>query len=248
MARTKKATAAERSETIAELEDIAADARRVARRAEEKAEELAAQELPASIHVDSDDLSAEDVEELELIAVGEGELSALTARTIKMPAQKPGRSKQDYATPMELIRAVEKRFGPLVHDLAAHAQNTRCKTFYSKEQDSLKQAWHRDFPTGNLWLNPEFGNIAPFMEKCCEESLVREGLIIVLTPASVGAEWFAKHVEGCALVIPLRPRLSFDGINSYPKDCMLSLYGRDTREPQGSTIKYLSGFETWRWK
>lgn len=143
---------------------------------------------------------------------------------------------------------MEKRFGPLVHDLAAHAQNTRCKTFYSKEQDSLKQSWHRDFPRGNLWLNPEFGNIPVFVAKCFEESRQRDGLIIVLTPASIGSNWYAEHVEKKALVIGLRPRLSFDGINSYPKDCMISVYGRDTSEPHGSVIHYLSGFETWRWK
>lgn len=156
----------------------------------------------------------------------------------KMPVQKPGRSKQDYRTPMELIRAVEKRFGPLVHDLAAHAQNTRCKTFYSKEQDALKQSWHRDFAKGNLWLNPEFGIIPVFVAKVLEESQQREDRIIVLTPASVGAEWFAKYVEGKALVLPLRPRISFDGINPYPKDVMISVFGRDV----------VPGFETWRWK
>lgn len=222
MARRKKEaeTAAERSE----LEDLKLDAKRTINRIDDRLEEL-------------ERLSPEDVEELGTVAAGEADLGGMAAKVLRMPAQKPGRSKQDYATPMELIRAVEKRFGVLVHDLAAHAQNTRCKTFYSKEQDSLKQSWHRDFPKGNLWLNPEFGNIPPFVAKCFEESREREGLIITLTPASIGSEWFAEHVENKALVIGLRPRLSFDGINPYPKDTMIMLYGRDVTP----------GFETWRW-
>jgi hypothetical protein len=31
----------------------------------------------------------------------------------KMPEQKPGRSKQDYGTPWDFIKAVEARFGKL---------------------------------------------------------------------------------------------------------------------------------------
>ena len=36
-----------------------------------------------------------------------------------MPAQKPGRSKQNYGTPDAFIKAVEDRYGPLMFDLAA---------------------------------------------------------------------------------------------------------------------------------
>jgi len=36
-----------------------------------------------------------------------------------VPAQKPGRSKQDYATPREFLDAVEQKFGPIGWDLAA---------------------------------------------------------------------------------------------------------------------------------
>lgn len=225
------------AEAIAELEDLKSNAKRAIRDIDDKLESL----------------SAETLEEFEDDLAG-GELYMLNEAikgTRKMPAQKPGQSKQDYATPMELIQAVEKRFGAIVHDLCAHEQNKRVASYYSKEQDCFKQAWGHDFVRGNLWGNPEFGGgfIARFMEKAYVESRSgREGLIIVLTPASIGAEWFAEHVEGKAKVIGLRPRLSFDGINPYPKDTMLSVYGRDTSEPQGSSIKYLSGFETWRWK
>lgn len=41
------------------------------------------------------------------------------------PIQKPGRSKQDYGTPWEFIRAVERRWGKLHVDLAAHSENAK---------------------------------------------------------------------------------------------------------------------------
>jgi len=39
------------------------------------------------------------------------------------PSIARGSSKQDYATPRSFIAAVEKRFGPLSWDLAAHREN-----------------------------------------------------------------------------------------------------------------------------
>lgn len=259
MARTKKATAAAPSDDpIRELTKAVNRAEAMIGKALD-AIELHDNPIKNGHHPVSGDCSPEDLEELESVARGEGDLSAMTARVLKMPAQKPGKSKQDYATPMELIRAVEKRFGVLVHDLAAHARNARVKSYFSIEEgvDSLKQEWATLFPEGNLWLNPPFADIAPWAAKCLLESRKREGLIIMLTPASIGSEWFAESCEKKALIVPLRPRISFDGKNPYPKDCMLSVFGLD---PNSETVRmskrfgtkhseaeYLSGFESWRW-
>lgn len=53
-----------------------------------------------------------------------------------MPAQKPGKSKQDYGTPKDFIDAVAARFGPLVVDLAAHAGNAKCLEFITRSSAS----------------------------------------------------------------------------------------------------------------
>ena len=155
-----------------------------------------------------------------------------------MPEQKPGRSKQDYATPRELIDAVEARFRRLDWDLAASAENRKAAQFFSVAQNSLGQDWTK--LKGNLWLNPPFADIAPWAAKC--EASTGEGRgegrrIFLLTPASVGSNWFAEHVFGKACVIALRPRLTFVGATDpYPKDLILSVFGRHP------------GFELWRWK
>jgi len=151
------------------------------------------------------------------------------------PIQKPGRSKQDYGTPWPFIDAVVERFGPLAWDLAADSDNTKAAQHFDIEQDSLKQNWTA--LQGNLWLNPPFGDIGPWARKCAETRTgPGEGRrIFLLTPASIGSCWFAEHVHGKALVLGLSPRLSFDGKNSYPKDLMLSVYGRPP------------GFDVWRW-
>ena len=153
-----------------------------------------------------------------------------------MPQQKPGRSKQDYQTPADLMAAVVKRFGFLQCDLAATEETARCSRFISPEQDSLKTAW--DISTGRYqWLNPPFADIAPWAEKCMKEA-ERGAWILLLTPASVGSEWFRKYIHRNALVLALNPRLTFVGETTpYPKDCMISVF-----------CERMTGFDVWRWK
>jgi phage N-6-adenine-methyltransferase len=142
-------------------------------------------------------------------------------------------TKQDYGTPRELIRAVELRFGPIVHDIAASAHNHKHSSYWTEADDALSKDWAVEFPQGNLWLNPPFKHIAPWAEKCSLECFGRDGLILMLTPASIGAAWYAKWAYPYARTIPLLGRLTFEGmppnpktgkIDPYPKDCMLTVF------------------------
>lgn len=157
---------------------------------------------------------------------------------MSVPAQKPGRSKQDYGTPRIFLDAVERRFGQLDVDLACTMANCKAQSGYNVEDhDSLKKRWGFYHPYGNLWLNPPFSNIGDWAKKCAEETVSRHGFILLLTPASVGTDWFRDHVHGKAYVLGLSPRLTFEGCTDpYPKDLMLSVYGYG-----------FSGFDTWRW-
>jgi phage N-6-adenine-methyltransferase len=163
------------------------------------------------------------------------ELGDKIAAARKVPRQKPHQSEQDVATPWELIRAVEARFGAIKFDLAATEENAKAPAFWTAEDDSLQQDWTK--LTGNLWLNPPYGDIPPWAQKCKESRAPRfERRIFLLTPASVSTEWFNDNVHGHARVLAIRPRIKFVGHDSpYPKDLILSCYG----EPPG--------FDTWRW-
>lgn len=155
-----------------------------------------------------------------------------------MPTQKPGMSKQNYGTPWEFIRAAEARFGKLVCDLAADENNRKCEEFFDEEDNSLEQNWAEQYPDGNLWLNPPFGGIGKWAEKCYQESLKRQGMIFFLVPASISTNWFAEHVHNKSMVLALSPRLTFEGEkSSFPKDLMLCCYGYG-----------MKGFDCWRWK
>lgn len=158
-----------------------------------------------------------------------------------MPAQNPGHSRQDYETPPDFLEAVEHRFGPITIDLACRTDNAKAPSGYYFDQDinSLEQPWACDIGSGVGFLNPPFGDIAPWAERCAiEGAKLKTGRIVMLTPASIGSNWFAEHVHGKAYVIGLSPRLVFIGAkDAYPKDLCVSVYGGGVR-----------GFDVWRWR
>ncbi len=149
-----------------------------------------------------------------------------------------GKSRQDYETPLSFLHAFETRFGPIGVDLAATEKNTKAHLFITPEEDSLSANWSTLSQWGWavwLFLNPPFGNIAPWAEKCSLESC-RGCRIALLVPASVGANWYRDFVHDKARVFFLNGRISFDGKNPFPRDCLLALYGETP------------GYEVWTWK
>ena len=157
-----------------------------------------------------------------------------------MPAQKRGKSKQDYTTPVEFLDAVKKRFQfpRFDWDLAASRENAvdglgPSDKFYGTEEDSLSSTW---WQSGHLWLNPPFADIGPWAKKCAE-NIDSAHRIYLLVPASVGSNWYADHVHAKALVLFLNGRLTFGDLPTvYPKDCLLAVYGESP------------WCETWRWR
>jgi phage N-6-adenine-methyltransferase len=157
-----------------------------------------------------------------------------------MPKQKPGKSEQTVQTPPAFVAAVQARFGRIGFDLAATAENSvaGALAFFGPRSLDGEDAFTQEWPRGKLcWLNPPFGNVRPFATKAAAEA--KRGIrTAMLVPASVGSNWFAEHVHGKAMVLALRPRLTFVGQEDpYPKDLILCLYGP----------WYPAGFATWQW-
>ena len=151
------------------------------------------------------------------------------------------RSCQTYSTPSDFRTAVVKKFGFPAWDLAAAEWNHfgPVGNFFDAQNSAFLHDWHKIPGTGLLWLNPPFGDIAPWAKRCHEES--NQGAqILLLVPASVGSVWFGEHVHDCASeIFFLSPRISFDGKSPFPKDCLLARYGT-----KGLTTIY----RFWRWR
>ncbi len=161
---------------------------------------------------------------------------------MKQPDQKPGRSKQDYATPAVFIQAVKWRLGidQFAHDFAADATNAKAPTWFDEATDSLiVPHWETVIGDGWGWLNPPFAKIGPWAFRC-HETARAGGHIAFLVPAGVGANWYRDYVHGKALVLALNGRIPFMPDKPtwlYPKDCILCLYGPSVTP----------GFDVWTW-
>lgn len=159
----------------------------------------------------------------------------------KMPPQKPGKSVQSVGTPINFLDAVRYRLRivDFAIDLAADKHNRVVKPFYSVEDDALVQPWHQVCGLGKgwAWLNPEFGAIYPWAEKCWEESQLG-AQVAMLVPAAVGSHWWADFVRGHGYATFLQNRIQFIGHPTlYPKDLALILYA-----------PFIAGGDTtWRW-
>lgn len=157
-----------------------------------------------------------------------------------MPRQKPGRSKQDYCTPPELLAAVKARLciGSFDMDVAASVENAVCANYYDELMDALGPCQWKVTDGGWVWCNPPFKDIKPWVDKAAWEAY-NGANVAMLVPASVGANWWVQYVEPCAYQVFLNGRITFVGQPTpYPKDCALLLY-----TPWGFT-----GHEIWPWR
>lgn len=141
------------------------------------------------------------------------------------PKQKPGKSRQTYETPQELIDAVEHRFGTIDFDLAASKSNSVADEYFDEKADALDEKTLWTLPGVKVaWCNPPFGRIAPWAEKCASvRDLHRWTLLLV--PHGV-QDWAYDHVWGECFVLKLRGRVTFVGEEQgFIKDLILACYG-----------------------
>lgn len=155
-------------------------------------------------------------------------------------------SSGDIWTPQVFRKAVVSKFGQPVWDLAASAQNAFAPNYFTEHNNALVgwKWWRVD---GLQWLNPPYSNITPWARKCAEESQAGAE-ILLLVPASVGANWYWDYVEPFAQVYSVG-RMTFDNCfdkqgklvtTAYPKDLILAHYNRPT------TVD--TRMQRWRWK
>lgn len=163
----------------------------------------------------------------------------------KMPKQKPGTSKQNYATPMNFILATQAFLGidQFAFDFAAEDHTAKAPRWWTKEQNSLgrhSRDWKRAVGDGWGWLNPPFAHISVWA-MACHQLAQRGGRVALLVPAGVGSNWYRDYVHGKARVLALNGRLAFIKGKPkllYPKDTILCLYGPD----------FTPGFGVWNWR
>jgi hypothetical protein len=115
----------------------------------------------------------------------------------------PGARVQDVVTPLWLLNLLQdithRLLGPtavLVDVCPLHAT-----------QDVLQPNF--EWPN-HAYVNPPYNNIAPFIERACEEVAQHGKSAIFLVPARLNALWYLEHIHGRHPVIPIRGEVQFE--------------------------------------
>lgn len=107
-----------------------------------------------------------------------------------------------HSTPQDFFEKLNEEFC-FTLDVCATHENAKCRKYYTKEVDGLKQEWH-----GVVWMNPPYGReIKRWMEKANKSSELG-ATVVCLVPARTDTNWwheFAIHHE----IRFIRGRLKF---------------------------------------
>lgn len=126
--------------------------------------------------------------------------------------------KEDWGTPQELFDYLNDEFH-FTLDVCANSENAKCRRFYSKEDDGLRQEWN-----GVCWCNPPYGrNVGKWVEKAYKSGCTT----VMLLPARTDTQWFHKYIYNKAEIRFLCGRLKFgDSKNSAPFPSMIVIFRR----------------------
>ena len=125
-----------------------------------------------------------------------------------------------WATPLDFFKKCEEKYGPFNTDVCADASNAKCKEFFTKEQDGLKQAWK-----GKCWMNPPYGKeIGKWMEKAFLSAQNEGATIVCLVPARTDTKWWHDYAMKGQIEF-IKGRLKFGGSkNSAPFPSALVIF------------------------
>ena len=170
--------------------------------------------------------------------------------------------RQEWRTPGDFYAVIEAEFHPQV-DVAASAENTKCRMFYSEEVDALGNwPWlgatvvERDGklvpePIKVAWCNPGFNNMLPWLLKAREQADRYQGTVLVLGLLAPSTDWWRK---GALLADEIRlvggKRIQFDPAPGIPRssnareNALFIFRGRSTFRIQNPCPTHIW---TWYW-
>lgn len=101
--------------------------------------------------------------------------------------------KTDWETPRSLFEELDKEFH-FDLDAAASKENTKCKKFFTKEDNALGQDWYKD-GIYNIFINPPYSRAltGKFVEKCYKE-YKKGATIVALLFSRTDTKWFHKYI------------------------------------------------------
>jgi phage N-6-adenine-methyltransferase len=128
----------------------------------------------------------------------------------------------EWPTPQSLFDSLDRLFHFSL-DPCATPENAKCKKYFTKEIDGLKQDWRGLV----VFCNPPYGREVGKWTRKAYEASQAGALVVLLIPARTDTAWFHTWVQYKAEVHFLRGRLTFgDAEHSAPFPSLIAIYGR----------------------
>lgn len=130
---------------------------------------------------------------------------------------------EEWETPDGLFLYLNDKFNFNL-DPCATPKNAKCKKFYTKNENGLIQDWSGH----TVFCNPPYGrNIMDWVEKCRDEGMKENTVVVALLPARTDTRWFHWYVYPYAKIIFLKGRLKFNNSKkSMPFPSMIAVFTR----------------------
>lgn len=128
-------------------------------------------------------------------------------------------SKTDqWSTPQDFFNELNREF-KFTLDPCADKDNTKCRKFYTKEDDGLSQSWDDEI----VFCNPPYGReISKWVKKASE---AKGGVVVMLIPARTDTKYFHEYIYHKAEIRFIKGRLKFgQSTNSAPFPSMLVVF------------------------
>ncbi|WP_299918482.1 DNA N-6-adenine-methyltransferase [uncultured Megasphaera sp.] len=127
-----------------------------------------------------------------------------------------------WETPKDLFDKLDTEFHFDI-DVCALPSNSKCTTFFTPEQDGLKQKWE-----GVCWMNPPYGRkIGAWMRKALESNTT----VVCLVPARTDTKWWHDYAMKASEIRFIKGRLKFgDSKNSAPFPSAIIVFRKKNNE------------------
>ena len=127
-----------------------------------------------------------------------------------------------WETPKDLFDKLDTEFHFDI-DVCALPSNAKCTTFFTQEQDGLKQKWE-----GVCWMNPPYGRkIGAWMRKALEAKTT----VVCLVPARTDTKWWHDYAMKASEIRFVKGRLKFgDSKTSAPFPSAIIVFRKNNNE------------------
>ncbi len=98
-------------------------------------------------------------------------------------------TKDNWETPDYFFNLINEEF-KFTLDPCATKQNTKCKNFYSQEDNGLKKDWKG----ARVFVNPPFSNIGKWVKKCYEEGIKENTVVVLIIPSRTDTKYWHDYV------------------------------------------------------